>query len=438
MSHSSPQSRRRFLQQSAGAVGAGLLLPDWMADLSYGYQPENKSKNDRPLFGAIGVGGRGTAIMNNAKQFADLVAVCDVDSKHAERARQNSDAEAYSDYRKLLERQDIDVVTIGTPDHWHTKICIEALQAGKDVYCEKPLTLTIEEGQKLIQVVKETGKILQVGTQQRSEMGGVFLRAVATVRSGQLGKLKNITVSLPLSTAVGGPFPTSEPPENLDWDYWLGQTPKVDYCPQRCHFHFRWWFEYSGGIVTDWGAHHMDIAQWAMNMDHSGPRTIDGSETEMPKIENGYNTPKHPKIKYTYDGDIELEITAGDEFVLFEGENGRIKVNRGRVVGKPIEDQDADKSLQDKINQIIAEELYPYKHARNHMANFFDCVKTRRQPVSDVVSQHRSASACHLGNISCRLGRKLTWDPEKEEFIGDDEANAMRSRPQREPYQIDV
>ena len=434
------QNRRQFLQTAGGSAVAGAMLPAFLGDLAYGFQAETKSKTDRPRLGAIGVGGQGTGIMNQARQFADLIAVADVDSSHAERAIQNTKAEALTDYRKLLDRQDIDVVTIGTPDHWHSKICIDALQAGKDVYCEKPLTLTIREGQQIIEVVKETGKVLQVGTQQRSsgfKEGFVFLRAAATVRSGQLGKITKVTVSLPLSTGVGGPFEKKEVPKNLDWNMWLGQAPAVDYCPERAHFNFRWWYEYSGGIVTDWGAHHMDIAQWGLGMDQSGPLTIDGSKTKLPEIPGGYNTPKEPIIDYTYAGDIQLQIVAGDEFVIFEGEQGRIKVNRGRVTGKPIEDQDADKGLQDKINAVMAE-LYPNGKPGNHMGNFFECVKSRKQPISDAVSQHRSVSACHLGNIAVRLQRELVWDPVKEEFTGDDEANAMISRPQREGFEINT
>ena len=436
------QNRRQFLEHTgrAAAVG-GFLLPAFMGDLCYGLAAENKNQNDRPRLGSIGVGGQGTGIMNQARQFADLIAVADVDSAHAQRAIQNTQAEALSDYRKLLDRQDIDVVTIGTPDHWHSKICIEALQAGKDVYCEKPLTLTIKEGQQIVAVVKETGKILQVGTQQRSssfkEQGLVFLRAAATVRSGQLGKIQKVTVSLPLSTEVGGPFEKQDVPKTLDWNTWLGQAPLVDYCPQRCHFKFRWWYEYSGGIVTDWGAHHMDIAQWGLGMDHSGPLTIDGTKTKLPAIPNGFNTPREPIIDYTYAGDIQLQVVTGDEFVVFEGDQGRIKVNRGRVTGKPIEDQDADQGLQDKINAVMME-LYPNSKPGNHMGNFFDCVKSRQQPISDANSQHRSVSACHLGNIAVRLQRKLEWDPVQELFISDEEANTLISRPQREGFEINI
>jgi predicted dehydrogenase len=300
------------------------------------------------------------------------------------------------------------------------------------VYCEKPLTLTVAEGQQLVEAVKRSGRVLQVGTQQRSEMGLVFLRAVATVRSGQLGRIRKVTVSLPLSTSVGGPFKGQPVPEPLNWDMWLGQAPLAEYCPERCHFQFRWWYEYSGGIATDWGAHHMDIAQWALGVD--GPLSVDGSATVMPAIPGGYNTPKEPRITYVYPDDVTLELTTGDEFVVFEGDQGRIRVNRGRVTGKPIEAQDMEKSLQD-LTQKTMSELYQGNKPGSHMGNFFEAVESRRQPISDVVSQHRSVSACHLGNISCRLGRKLAWDATAEKFVGDDEANAMLSRPQRAPYQ---
>jgi predicted dehydrogenase len=439
-------NRRDFLKTSAGMLAAGATLPAWLGDLTYGAQNPNAAAGDRPLVGSIGVGGQGTGIMFRALEFGDVVAVADVERNHADRARSEVEkarndlkVEVHDDYRKLLDRKDISIVTIGTPDHWHTKIVIDAMNAGKDVYCEKPLTLTIAEGQQILKTVEKTKRILQVGTQQRSEFqneqGVLFLRAVATVRSGQLGKIRKVTVSLPLSTEEGGPFAAQPVPGSLNWDFWLGQAPKVDYCPQRCHFVFRWWYEYSGGVVTDWGAHHMDVAQWGLDVDRSGPLTIDGSKTVMPKIENGYNTPKYPSIVYTYPDDIVVELTAGDEFVLFEGEQGRIKVNRGRLTGKPIEDQDQDKSLQDLTNEWMVK-LYGGGKPGNHMRNFFESVKSRALPISNIFTQHRSVSACHLGNISARLGRKLTWDAKAEKFVGDDEADKMLSRAQREPYQV--
>jgi predicted dehydrogenase len=275
-----------------------------------------------------------------------------------------------------------------------------------------------------------------VGTQQRSSPE-LFGRAVATVRSGQLGKIQKVTVSLPLSTGVGGPFKPQPVPNSLNWNFWLGQAPQVEYVPERCHYQFRWWYEYSGGIITDWGAHHMDIAQWGLNVENSGPLTVDGSQTKLPNIPGGYNTPKQPVVNYTYPGDIQLQIVTGDEGVMFEGDEGRIFVNRGRITGKPIEDQEADPKLKESIQAAIAK-LYKGNVVGDHMGNFFEAVKTKgeKPPVSDVASQHRSVSACHVGNISIRLGRKLNWDAEKQEFAGDSEANEMLRRKQREPYTI--
>jgi myo-inositol 2-dehydrogenase / D-chiro-inositol 1-dehydrogenase len=437
------QTRRHFLQATTGVIAAG-AIPAWLGDLAYASEKAPTSPNDRPLVGAIGTGGQGTGIMNASARFGDVVAVCDVDANHARRAKEGIEkmrpgatVAMYEDYRKLLDRNDITAVTVGTPDHWHTRIVIDAMKAGKDVYCEKPLTLTIAEGQQIIKTAESTKRILQVGTQQRSHDPHLFLRAIATIRSGQLGKVKKVTVSLPLSTGVGGPFETKPVPENLNWDLWLGQAPQVDYCPERCHFTFRWWYEYSGGILTDWGAHHMDIAQWGLGTERSGPVSIDGTKTVMPKVAGGYNTPKEPIVSCTYADGAVVEIVTGDEGVLFEGEKGRLYVNRGRVTGKPIENQDNDKSLQDLTNEWMAK-LYGPRKPGNHMGDFFESIRSRELPISDMYSQHRSVSACHLANISVRLGRKLAWDPAAEKFSGDEEANKMISRAQRAPYQIDA
>jgi myo-inositol 2-dehydrogenase / D-chiro-inositol 1-dehydrogenase len=429
-------TRRRFVQTSAGlAALAG--NPYWLTSRVRADDPPA----DRPPVGSIGLGGQGTGIARRADKHGKVVAVCDVHRQHAERAKEKhfNDAEIFEDYRKLLDRKDIEAVTIGTPDHWHTAIALAALGAGKHVYCEKPLTLTIDEGKQLVAAVKKSGKVMQVGTQQRGDQYTLFGRAVATVRSGQLGKIKKVTVSLPLSTEQGGPFPAQPVPEGLNWDFWLGQAPAVDFCPERCHYRFRWWYEYSGGIATDWGAHHMDVAQWALDVENSGPLTIDGSTTQLPDPAlGGFNTPKLVTVDYQYPGDIHVQLLAqppGDEGVLFEGENGRIYVNRGRITGKPIEEQDADPALKDSIMADV-EKLFKGNTAKmgDHMGNFFEAWKFGKWPISDVESQHRSVSACHLGNLSIRLKRKLTWDAAKEEFVGDSEANAMLKRNQREPY----
>jgi len=430
-------TRRQFVQTSAG-LAALASNPYWMTSRLLAQE----AKNERPLIGAIGLGGQGTGDAQRASKYGDIVAVCDVQRQHAERAKEKfgGKADVYEDYRKLLERKDVEAVTIGTPDHWHTEIALAALEAGKHVYCEKPLTLTIDEGKQLVAAVKKTGKVMQVGTQQRGDQYQLFARAVATVRSGQLGKIKKVTVSLPLSTEQGGPFNAQPVPEGLNWDFWLGQAPQADYCPERSHFRFRWWYEYSGGIATDWGAHHMDVAQWALDVETSGPLTIDGTATKLPEIPGGFNTPKFVTVNYLYPGDVQLQMLAqppGDEGVLFEGEKARIFVNRGRITGKPIEEQDADPKLKEATMADV-EKLFKGNTAKmgDHMGNFFEAWKFGKWPISDVVSQHRSVSACHLGNISIRLRRKLSWDAAKEEFVGDSEANSMLKRAQRDPYKV--
>ena len=292
------RTRREFLRVSATSP---MLLP-FLSPFARTLADETRAKNDRPRLGLIGAGGQGTGDAEGAAAHGDFLAVCDVDRRHAEKAKNDKrvgkeKADIYEDYRKLLDRKDIDAVIIGTPDHWHTKICIDAMRAGKDVYCEKPLTLTIDEGKKLGQVAKETKRVVQVGTQQRSDHNRVFLLAVAMVRSSRIGKIKKITVSIG-EGPTGGPYPVTNPPAELNWDMWLGQAPKVGYREHRCHGEFRWWYEYSGGKLTDWGAHHVDIGHWAIGMEHSGPNTIEVVKGMLPiefnagypAAEDRYNT----------------------------------------------------------------------------------------------------------------------------------------------------
>lgn len=444
----SKSTRRGFLKQSSAIAAGGLAVPYLCTSSSP--LANAQEANDRLGVGSIGVGGRGGGIGREAGNRGNMIACADVDAQRAERfaSRFDGKCEIYSDYRQLLERKDIDVVTIGTPDHWHTKIAIEAMKAGKDVYCEKPLTLTIDEGKKICKVVKETGRVFQVGTQQRS--GHQFLLAVAIAQSGRLGTPLKATCS------IGGapnsePFPTADPPEHLDWNAWLGQCPEVPYTPQRCHGSFRWWLEYSGGKLTDWGAHHVDIAHWGLGKEATGPVEIEGEGTfpNIPddfdpvaffagkqKIPNGYNTAMqfHIDLKFADDSQIHVQHEP-DNGILFEGSKGRIFVNRRRITGKPVEElTDADKEM---FEQEI-KKLYRGKERRGHMQNFFDCVKDRGEPVSDVFSHHREVSSCHLCNIAMLLKRKLRWDPDKEDFIGDEQASALVSRPQREPFTIEA
>lgn len=433
-------SRRSFLHTAAAALAGGSLVPYvFTANAEEAAKP--RSANDRFRIGAIGMRYQGTVITDKARAHGDVVAICDVDRHVREQARSSfgSTPAIFEDYRKLLDRKDVDVVMIGTPDHWHTKMLIDACRAGKDVYIEKPLTLTIDEGKQLVQVVRETQRVVQVGSWHRSDSR--FRLAVEMVRQGRLGQLKRIEVVLG-KNQKGGPFPTRPVPGHLNWDLWQGQTPDVPYVEERCHYTFRWWTEYSGGQLTDWGAHHMDIAQWAAGMEGSGPVRIDGQAT-YPNVPGGYNVPLDFQAKYVFANGVEMVVLDhGRNGILFEGSEGRMFVNRGTLEGKPVEAL-ADAPLPREQYQLYAHDnlARPPREGKldaivNHMGNFFDCVQSRQQPISDVASQHRSVSTCHLGNISMRLGRPLQWDPEKELFVGDDEANGHLRREQRAPYAI--
>lgn len=435
-------TRREFLKRTAGTMAAGMLsvpAPGRAAER----QPEYQSKNDRLRVGAIGMRYQGSVIAKEALPWADVVAICDVDRQIAEKAKADfgGKADLYADYRKMLERPDLDVITIGSPDHWHTAMAIDACRAGRDVYCEKPLTLTVDEGKLLCKVVRDTGRVFQVGTWQRSDHR--FRLACEMVRAGRLGKLKQVTVTIN-ANPTGGPFENAPVPPHLNWDLWLGPAPEVPYCKERCHYTFRWWYEYSGGKMTDWGAHHIDIAQWGIGADYSGPVEIDG-KAKFPNVKNGYNVPPWYEARMTYAGGLEVLVRCeGKIGVLFEGDKGSIFVTRGSIKSTPEELVKGDAMPREQYglyghdNLERTAKVGKLDAIHNHMGNFFDCIKTRNKPISDVVSQHRSVSACHLGTISMRLGRKLTWDPEKERFVGDDEANTWLRREQRKPYRIEV
>jgi myo-inositol 2-dehydrogenase/D-chiro-inositol 1-dehydrogenase len=440
-------SRRDFLKTSAGVVAAGTVPYIWSSS-----HAKADDKNDRPNIASIGVGGMGSGDGRSASRFGDMVACCDVDLQRAERFAGGfpKKPEIYTDYRKLLEHKDLDVVLIGTPDHWHSKIVIDALKASKDVQCQKPLTLTIDEGKTICKVVEETKKILHIGTQQRSENGAMFLKAVVMAQSGRLGKQLTATCSI-----GGGPssgvFPTADPPPNLDWDFWLGQTPVVPYTRERCHGSFRWWLEYSGGKMTDWGAHHIDIAQWGLGFTDSGPVEVEGAG-EFPnhpadfdpvaffngeqRIPNGYNSATTFKITLTYENGNQMIVQHGpDNGIWFEGELGRIFVNRGRLTGKPVEE--LTPAEQEWLDQEVIK-LYLGKKPGGHMQHFFEQLKERKFTISDPFTHHRTMTSCHLCNIALLLKRKLRWDPAKEDFVDDAEASALRSRKQREPYTIEA
>lgn len=424
-------SRRHFLKTSAAFAAAPWFLR--------GARAAN-SPNDQPAVGLIGCGGMGRGDAKNASRFGRIVALCDVDDgRIAEAKKQWPDAATFKDFRKLLEHKDLQVVICGTVDHWHALVSMAAMRAGKDVYCEKPLTLTIDEGKRLVEASRQTKRILQTGSQQRSDKN--FRLACELVRNGRIGKLKHVTVFLPAGRREG-PFAPSTVPPGFDWDLWLGPTPKVDYVKERTHMTFRYWWEYSGGTMTDWGAHHNDIALWGIGMERSGPVEIEGKPlVEM--IPGGFTASSEYRVNYTYANGVthSCQSTTADTWsggiadkngqrhgVRFQGADGWIWVTRGKI----------EASNPDFLTEPLpagAERLYA---SNDHMGNFFDCVRSRKQPICEAEIGHRSASICHLGVIAIRLGRKLKWDPAKEQFIGDSEAAKHLAREMRKPWTYDA
>lgn len=455
----SSDHRRDFLKKTV-AAGTAASMPYFFSQPKT-LASETRAKNDRIPIGMIGAGGMGNGNMVAAKDWVDVVAIADVDQSRCDstnQARSGGKADVYKDYQKILERDDINVVHIATPDHWHTKPLIEAMYAGKDVYCEKPLTLTIDEGKLIRKVQKETGRIVQVGTQQRSTFN-LFTKAIALVADGRLGKIKKITC------AIGGApqcdaIPVTDVPRELDWERWLGPAPKVDYRyraasenPKQprntnCHYEFRWWYEYSGGKLTDWGAHHVDIANWALKANglNEGPVSISGTAEHPVEYKDGfpvqtdrYNTASSFNFSVKYPGDVEVVITnEGRNGVLIEGDKGRIFVSRGSLDGAPVKAL-ADNPLPENAIQKVYKGL-PMEHneRKAHWANFLHCHREQLEPISDVHSHMQMLNVCHLAGISARFGRSLNWDDAREEIVGDDQANAFLSRPYREGYEIEM
>ena len=440
-------TRRGFLGTStAGAAVAATsgMVPfiPWTATAF-----ANQSANDRPRIACIGTGSMGLGDAVQHGQYGDILAVCDVDRDRADRAKYDvrigkGKADAYGDYRKVLERPDIDVVSIVTTDHWHVKIAIEALQAGKHVFCQKPLSLTLEENQ-LARAAAEKYPKLQffIGTQQRSQKD-LFLRAVNIVHKGLLGDIQKVTCGIG-SSPVGGPFPIENPPGGLDWDMWLGQAPKVPFRNRRCHYEFRWWYEYSGGKFTDWGAHHIDIAQWALKEDTKGkgPIEINGVDARhpvpfkdgCPTVDDEYNTAYDFSVPCKFASGVELIVTSrGDNGLLFEGTKGRLFVSRGKITGTPIE-ENRDK---DQFSDADLISLYKGKPFESHKDNFYRCIREGGLPVSDVFSHIMTMNTCHLASIAARLGRTIKWDPATEKIVGDEQASLLASRQVRQGFEI--
>jgi predicted dehydrogenase len=465
-------SRRNFLASTSASMAAatGFFGQSAAADDS---QPSD-SPNEQPVIGFIGTGIRfHTALGGGGTKFGPCAKVCDVDSVQAGRALQKMmdahreqklpiDITVHEDYRHVLDDDSIDAVFIASPDHWHTKQLIDAVNAGKDVYCEKPLTLTIEEGDLIERAIEKTGRIVQIGTQQRTEFESRFVTAAAMARDHRVGDMKRATVCLGGSREAV-PLPIVEPPNSLNWEEWLGQCPVVPYreAPaisdttgwgaghpfSRAHRYYRWWYEYSGGKLTDWGAHHVDIAMLALDKlrEDIGNIVIEPISVThpvefvdgMPTRDDRFNAATAFNVRLLFEDGVELFVRDNadelgfDNGIMFEGTQGKYLVNRGKLVGKPVE------MLEEKPLPADAfETLYGQPKPDSHIGNFFASMKTRSAPISDVRSHNRMLNVCHAINIAMRLNRTLTYDPQARRFVADDQANSFVSRKQRKGYEI--
>jgi predicted dehydrogenase len=420
-------TRRRFLRTTA-FVGA---LPCVVPSITLGAA----APSNRINVGFIGTGGHGIGWnLRRYLNFKDVQVrvVCDVDGNRMQKAKAivdeqylNQDCATTKDFREVLAREDIDAVMISTPDHWHTLISMLALQAGKDVQCEKP-TLTIDEGKLLINSVRRLGKVFQTSTEDRSVP--VYHRMAELVRNGRIGHLKKIDVILPRQPNVPGDLTPQPVPPELDWQMWLGPAPFAPYTKDRVHFNFRWIWDYSGGIICDWGTHLFDTAQWANDTDRSGPVEIQGTGTHW---EGGlYDTVKDYDVTYRYANGVVMTCRPGNPSIKFVGTEGWVGNTGWRG---PLQ-----ASSPTILNSTIGpNELRLYTNPEGEHRDFLDCIRSRKDPYFPVDIGHRVSTVCHLANIAIKVARTLKWDPKKEVFLGDAEANALRQvRPLRDPWKF--
>ncbi len=421
-------SRRAFLKRSI-AAGVIYVLPAIVPASVFG---ENAPSN-RITIGMIGTGGQGVWNLKGLlhKPSAQVVAVCDVDLTHREQARRLAhlaENASYNDFRELLAKSDVDAVFVCTPDQWHALISIFAAKAGKDVYCEKPLAFNVAEGRMLCETVKKYGRVLQTGSQQRSDNN--FRFACELVRNGRIGKLHTIKVELPENSRPNPlTWKVEPPPDGLDYDLWLGPALFRPYIKEGCHYNWHFIYDFGWGQTTNWGAHVFDIAQWGNGTDMTGPVEVSG-KGEFPK-EGLFETPLSYDIEFKYANGVRLLCTTGkgkiqESPVRFEGTKGWIFVSRSSFLSQPAS------IIQSTIGP---NEIHLY-HSKDHHQNFLDCVRSRTKPAADVETGHRSAAVCHIGGIAVRLGGKLHWDPAAERFTNDDQANKMLARPMRSPWHL--
>lgn len=437
MTPSANLSRRQFLHGGTALATAGTALP-YLIPSTVLAAPGRKGANDRIGLGGIGVGRQGSDIVEAAARSKDarFVAVADANLPRAREMAKRLEAEAYEDYRKLLERKDVDAILTATPDHWRSLVSIHACQAGKDVYAEKPMTLTIREGRLMVEAVRKYKRVFQAGSQQRSMAANRL--GCELIRNGRLGKVHTV-IGANYPSPWECAFPAQQVPEGLNWDLWCGPNKIVPYhidlYSPRSNPGWISFRPYSGGEMTGWGAHGLDQIQWALGMDESGPVEI---WTEGPKFAPPtYDAPESrargdrlcasPKVFFRYASGIVVKLDNGNPGGgIFIGDRGKIEIFRGKITSNPA----------DLVKEPLKQGDVRLYKSDNHMQDWLDCIRTRERPAADVEIGHRSATLCHLGNIARWLGRKLQWDPVKEVFVGDDEANTYLDRARRKGYEL--
>lgn len=436
MTKSKKLDRRSFFKKAAGASAAAFALPYIIPSTALG-KSGSVAPSNRIVMGVIGSGSMGTGDMRTfmGKQEVQMVAACDVDKAHRERAKTimdqhygNQDAHIYGDYREFLANEKLDAVILALPDQWHGIIGVAVANAGLDIYGQKPLARTIWEGRQIVEAVKKNNVVWQTGSWQRSV--GNFHRGAELVANGRIGKITRVEVGLPDGTPASGMNPVQAVPAGLDWNMWLGPAPEVPY-RGVCHWDWRWIMDYSGGQLTDWAGHHIDIAHWGLGFDNTGPAEIEGKGV-YPR-EGIYDVPVEYKVKATYANGVEMTVANARQVpfgmgTCWYGDKGWLHVRRGNVI------QASDpKILEEKIGDD-ENKLY---YSRDHAQNLLDCIRTREETITPAESAHRSISAGLLCEIAMLTGQKLKWDPVKEQFIDNPMADRLLKRPFRSPWTLE-
>jgi len=429
-------TRRSFLKNSLSVVAGTMVLPHIIPSSAMGMNGV-VPPSDRIVMGSIGIGSQGTSNMRDFLKFKEVqwVALCDLDKLHLEKGAgmvnnfyKNTDCRTYKDYREFLEKEKLDAVCISVPDHWHSIAYVAAANKKIDIYGEKPLARSIGEGQQIVKAVKKNKIIWQTGSWQRSVAN--FHKGAELVFNGRLGKVDRVEVGLPNASKLVGMPSIKEVPAELDWDFWLGSAPKVPY-RGVCHWNWRWILDYSGGQLTDWAGHHIDIANWGLGLDRTGPVEVWG-EGVYPAATELYNVPVEYDFNCKFKSGLIMRVANSARLpqgmgVTWYGENGWIHVNRGDIItaSKP---------------ELISEELGANKKAlyksNNHWGNFLECVRTRKETITPVEVAHRSISIGLLGEIAMTTKQKIQWDPVKEQISNNADASKMLMRSFRAPWKI--